>query len=214
MCNPTIKIPAPKWIQSTDLIDYDDALSLMNNTVTELRNGMGENTMWLLSHPPLYTAGTNANPVDLLTDKFPVYTSKRGGQYTYHGPGQRIAYAMLNLREHKIRDFVPLLEKWVIDTLAEIGITGEIRDSRVGVWTVKDGREVKIAAIGLRISRGYTSHGISINNNPDLSHFEGIVPCGLSNFGVTSIADMGIDISDAELDAIMMRTFNKIFVDR
>ena len=209
----TLQIPTPKWIQSTDLVPYEHALAFMDKTVQGLKDGTGENTVWLLSHPPLYTAGTNANPADLLTDVFPVYTSKRGGQYTYHGPGQRVGYLMLNLREHAIRDFVPMLEKWVIDTLAEIGIHGEIRDGRVGVWTEKNGAEVKIASIGLRVSRGYTSHGIAINNTPDLSHFEGIVPCGLSNFGVTSIADMGITISESELDNIMMTTFHKIFVD-
>ena len=208
-----LKIPAPKWIQSTDLVDYNDALAFMDNTVQGLKDGTGENTVWLLSHPPLYTAGTNANPADLLTDAFPVYTSKRGGQYTYHGPGQRVGYLMLNLREHAIREFVPLLERWVMDILAEIGIDSETHCGRVGVWTKKNGAEVKIASIGLRVSRGYTSHGIAINNTPDLSHFQGIVPCGLSNFGVTSIADMGITISESELDAIMVRTFNTIFVD-
>lgn len=208
----TLKITPPQWIQSAELVDYDDALTFMEKTVAGLQDGTADNTVWLLSHPPLYTAGTNANPADLLTDAFPVYTSKRGGQYTYHGPGQRIAYVMLNLRGQAVRTFVPLLEQWVMDVLAELGIACQTHCGRVGVWTVKDGKQVKIASIGLRISRGYTSHGIAINNTPDLSHFGGIVPCGLADYGVTSIADMGVDISDDALDDLMQQHFKRIFV--
>lgn len=213
MITDTITIPEPQWKQSTELVSYEKAMAFMDTTVAGLKDGTAHNTVWFLSHPPLYTAGTNANPADLLTDSMPVYPCKRGGQYTYHGPGQRIGYIMLNLRGHAIRAFVPLLEQWIINTLAQVGIAGEIRNNRRGVWTVKNGLEVKIASIGLRISRGYTSHGIAINNNPDLSHFQGIVPCGITQFGVTSIADMGIAIHDNDLDAIMKQQFKNIFVN-
>jgi lipoyl(octanoyl) transferase len=185
--------------------------------------GQAEELIWLVEHPPLYTAGTSAKPADLVDpDRFPVYPVGRGGQYTYHGPGQRVIYTMLDVkaRGQDVRCFVRELEKWVIDTLAEFNVKGEIRPGRVGVWVTRpdkapnpDGtlREDKIAAIGIKLRRWVSFHGISINVEPDLSHFDGIVPCGIREHGVTSLVDLGLPVTMADLDAALMATFPRRF---
>lgn len=204
-----------EWRISTYPVPYGDAVDWMEARVAAIRQGTDPDCVWLLEHPPLYTAGTSANSADLLQpDRFPVHQSGRGGEYTYHGPGQRIGYVMLDLKQRgqDIRRFVHDLEQWVIATLAAFDVTGERRDGRVGVWVVRDdGREEKIAAIGVRVRRWVTFHGISINVNPDLSHFAGIVPCGIQEHGVTSLHDLGIPADMTDVDGIMRRTFTEIF---
>ncbi|MGA7269398.1 MAG: lipoyl(octanoyl) transferase LipB, partial [Aestuariivirga sp.] len=170
--------------------------------------------VWLLEHPPLYTAGTSANPVDLVSpERFPVFATGRGGQYTYHGPGQRVAYVMLDLKRRggDLRAYVAGLEQWIIETLAAFGVAGERREDRVGVWVRRGDREDKIAAIGIRVRHWVSFHGISINLAPDLSHFDGIVPCGVREHGVTSLRDLGLNVSMAELDAALRRGFEAGF---
>jgi lipoyl(octanoyl) transferase len=187
----------------------------MEAEVAAIIAGEAPERVWLLEHPPLYTAGTSADPKDLLTpDRFPVFKSGRGGQYTYHGPGQRVAYAMLDLRrrEPSVRAYVAALEQWVIDTLAHFNVTGERREGRVGVWVDRGGgREDKIAAIGVRVRQWVTFHGISLNVEPDLSHFSGIVPCGISDHGVTSLVDLGLPVTMADADIALRASFEKIF---
>lgn len=181
------------------------------------RGDAGE-CIWLVEHPPLYTAGTSAKPADLVEpDRFPVHASKRGGQYTYHGPGQRVAYVMLDVgrRGHDVRRFVKDLEHWVIATLAEFNVKGEIRDGRVGVWVQRDDKpltatgpaEDKIAALGIRLRKWVSFHGLSINVEPDLSHFSGIVPCGITEHGVTSLIDLGLPVTMADVDVALRKTF-------
>jgi lipoyl(octanoyl) transferase len=208
-----------EWIISDGLTDYDHACRVMEDRAAAIAAGTADEAVWLLEHPPLYTAGTSANPTDLRDpDRFPVYRSKRGGQYTYHGPGQRVIYVMLNVgqRGHDVRRFVQQLESWVIATLAEFNITGEIREGRVGVWVPRpekpqgpDGTmaEDKIAAIGIRLRKWVSFHGISINVDPDLSHFAGIVPCGLTDHGVTSLVDLGLPVTMNDLDLALRRAF-------
>ncbi len=195
---------------SPNPIEYDDAIAVMEDTVADIHAGTSPEQLWFLEHPPLYTAGTSAKAQDLLTPQFPVFETGRGGQYTYHGPGQRIAYVMLNLKQRQktpdIKDYIYQLEQWIIDTLAEFKIKGERREGRVGIWVVKpDGREAKIAAIGVRIRHWVTYHGISINLNPDLTHFNGIVPCGISEHGVTSLEDLGVKATMEELDIALQK---------
>ena len=195
---------------SANPIEYDDAIAVMEDTVADIHAGTSPEQLWFLEHPPLYTAGTSAKAQDLLTPQFPVFETGRGGQYTYHGPGQRIAYVMLNLKQRQktpdIKDYIYQLEQWIIDTLAEFKIKGERREGRVGIWVVKpDGREAKIAAIGVRIRHWVTYHGISINLNPDLTHFNGIVPCGISEHGVTSFADLGVKATMEALDIALQK---------
>ena len=206
------------WQKSADLVPYADALATMEDRVDALQKGEATELGWLLEHPPLYTAGTSARDDDLLVpDRFPVFKTGRGGQYTYHGPGQRIAYMMLDLkrRGQDLRRYVWQLEEWIIQTLRWFDIEGERRDGRVGIWVVKaDGQEAKIAAIGVRVRRWITFHGIAINLDPDLSHFSSIVPCGLSQFGVTSITDLGKQTSLVELDERLMHTFEGVFAGR
>ena len=185
--------------------------------------GTADEQIWLLEHPPLYTAGTSSNVKDLTDpDRFPVYTSKRGGQYTYHGPGQRIAYAMLDLnkRGRDVRKFVWSLEEWVIQTLAEFNVVAERREGRVGVWVVRHDKpltaiglpaEDKIAAIGVRLRKWHSFHGICINVEPDLSHYDGIVPCGIAEHGVTSLVDLGLPITMEDLDVALQNSFKKVF---
>jgi lipoyl(octanoyl) transferase len=190
--------------------DYEPCLSAMENTVADIRGGQDGDQIWLLEHPSLYTAGTSANKNDLLSSQFPVYETGRGGEYTYHGPGQRVAYVMMDLKKVSqtpdIKKYIWMLEEWIIQTLSEFGIQGERRDGRVGIWVVMpDGRESKIAAIGVRIRHWITFHGIAINLNPDLSHFGGIVPCGISNHGVTCINDLNPNVSMDDLDAALKR---------
>jgi lipoyl(octanoyl) transferase len=210
------------WHTSQEFIPYPDALAQMEISVAELIAG-GEERIWLLEHPPMYTAGTSADVNDLVDPKrFDVFQSQRGGQYTYHGPGQRIAYAMLNLnkRGKDVRQFVWKLEEWVITTLAQFDVVGERREGRVGVWVVRHDKplgisgvpvEDKIAAVGVRLRKWTSFHGISINLNPDLSHYDGIVPCGITEHGVTSLHDLGQKISLAQLDDALKTQFNTIF---
>ena len=203
-----------EWRISEEPVGYPQAVSWMESRVAAIRDGGADECVWLLEHPPLYTAGTSADPADLLTpDRFPVHPTGRGGEYTYHGPGQRVGYVMLDLkaRDPDVRRFVRDLERWIIGTLAEFGIEGERRDGRVGVWVATPAGEKKIAALGIRLRRWVSFHGISINLNPDLDHFGGIVPCGISDYGVTSFADLGVAATMADLDAVLRRKFAEIF---
>jgi len=212
-----------EWITSPGLTDYDTAVREMEKRAEAIANGTADEAIWLLEHPALYTAGTSANPADLTDpDRFPVYPSKRGGQYTYHGPGQRVIYVMLDLnkRGRDVRAFVKQLEAWVIATLDEFNVTGEIRDGRVGVWVVRDDKpltatgqkpEDKIAAIGIRLRKWVSFHGISINVEPDLTHFTGIVPCGITDHGVTSLVDLGLPVTMDDLDVALKRRFSEVF---
>ncbi|WP_171228530.1 lipoyl(octanoyl) transferase LipB [Ruegeria sp. HKCCA4008] len=212
-----------EWKITDGLTSYDDAVAFMEARVAAIANGEAQECVWLLEHPPLYTAGTSAKIEDLTDpDRFPVYASKRGGEYTYHGPGQRVAYVMLDLnkRGRDVRQFVKQLETWVISALAEFNVQGEIRDGRVGVWVRRDDKpltatgkpaEDKIAAIGLRLRKWVSFHGISVNVEPDLEHFSGIVPCGISEYGVTSLVDLGLPVTMADLDAALKKTFADVF---
>ena len=190
----------------------------MEQRVAAIRAGMAEECVWLLEHPPLYTAGTSAAPSDLLDpDRFPVFSTGRGGQYTYHGPGQRICYVMLDLtvRKKDVRAYVCALEDWIIASLASFGVTGERRDGRVGVWVSRPDRgpgcEDKIAAVGVRVRRWVTFHGISLNVDPELEHYSGIVPCGVTGHGVTSLADLGVSVSMDEVDRVLRAQFEARF---
>ncbi|PZP56334.1 MAG: lipoate-protein ligase B [Micavibrio aeruginosavorus] len=212
---------------SDDLVEYQDAVSFMENRVAAIREGTADELVWFLEHPPLYTAGTSANSQDLLNAKFPVFETGRGGQYTYHGPGQLVAYVMLNLRKQgadpDIKKYIHNLEQWIINSLAELCITGERREGRVGIWVKSplpsregwvrgdDSDESKIAAIGVRVRHWVTYHGISINIDPDLSHFGGIVPCGISEHGVCSLKSLGIKTSINEVQKILQDQWDKIF---
>lgn len=204
-----------QWESSTMSVDYPKAVTTMEDRVADVISGDAKELVWLLEHPPLYTAGTSANPADLIDpDRFPVFNTGRGGQYTYHGPGQLVGYFMLDLRRRgrDVRAFVCALEQLVIDTLADFGVAAERRTGRVGVWVVMpDGGESKIAAIGVRIRRWVSYHGISININPDLTHFDGIIPCGISEHGVTSLAALGIDTNRAEVEAVLKLNFKRNF---
>ena len=215
-----------EWIVAPGLTTYDDAVAVMEARAEAIARGEADELIWLVEHPPLYTAGTSAKPADLTDpDRFPVYESKRGGQYTYHGPGQRVVYVMLDLnrRGRDVRAFVKSLEDWVIDTLAEFNIKGEIREGRVGVWVVRDDKpltitgakpEDKIAAIGIRLRKWVSFHGISINVEPDLDHFTGIVPCGITEHGVTSLVDLGYPVTMEDVDVALRRTFEERFEDQ
>jgi lipoyl(octanoyl) transferase len=206
-----------QWIISEAPVPYPLALATMRARAAAIAAGTAEEAVWLVEHPPLYTAGTSAVPADLLSDRFPVYDAGRGGQYTYHGPGQRVAYIMLDLtrRGRDIRCLVNGLEGWVIDTLAAHNIVGERREGRVGVWVKRPDkgilREDKIAAIGVRVSKWVTFHGISLNVMPDLSHYDGIVPCGITDQGVTSFEDLGQLVSMPEVDSVLRKVFEQRF---
>jgi len=213
----------PQWITTPGLTDYDEATAFMEARAEAIARGEADECIWLVEHPPLYTAGTSARPADLTDpDRFPVHTSKRGGQYTYHGPGQRVVYVMLDLgrRGRDVRAFVKGLEDWVIATLAEFNVTGEIRAGRIGVWVVRDDKpltatgarpEDKIAAIGIRLRKWISFHGISINVEPELEHFSGIVPCGITEHGVTSLVDLGLPVTMEDVDVALQRTFADVF---
>jgi lipoyl(octanoyl) transferase len=221
----TIGLPAPagiaavEWRVSDDLVPYEAALAAMDARVADIVAGRASEQVWLLEHPPLYTAGTSAKVADLIEARFPVHQTGRGGQLTYHGPGQRVAYAMLDLRRRgpDLRRYVATLEEWIIRTLAAFNVRGERREDRIGVWVRRpdkgEGFEDKIAAIGIRVKHWVTLHGIALNVDPDLSHFSGIVPCGVSEqrYGVTSLADLGITVSMPEVDMIMRREFGALF---
>jgi lipoyl(octanoyl) transferase len=215
-----------EWIVSDTPVDYAEAIAFMEARADAIAAGTADEAIWLLEHPALYTAGTSARPEDL-TDphRFPVHEARRGGQYTYHGPGQRVVYVMLDVsrRGRDVRCFVRDLEAWVIAALAEFGVRGEIRDGRVGVWVARpdkpalpDGsaREDKIAAIGIRLRRWVSFHGLSLNVDPDLSHFDGIVPCGIRGHGVTSLVDLGLPVTMPDVDLALRRTFDTAFAAR
>ena len=209
--------PAIQWRISDGLVDYADAVAQMEARVAAIRAGTEPELVWLLEHPPLYTAGTSARDADLVAPgRLPVHRTGRGGQYTYHGPGQRVAYVMvdLNRRGRDLRCFVWQLEQWVIETLAAFNVTGERRDGRVGVWVARDGREDKVGAVGVRVKRWVTYHGVSINVDPDLAHYAGIVPCGITEHGVTSLADLGIPATMADVDVALQQAFTKVFAAR
>ena len=202
------------WEITEGLIPYQDAMARMDAHVDAIARGTEQERVWLLEHPPLYTAGTSANEDDLVErERFPVFKTGRGGQYTYHGPGQRVAYVMLDLKRRggDVRAFVAALEQWVIDTLDQFNVKGERREDRVGVWVRLGAREDKIAAIGIRVRHWVTFHGISINVEPDLTHFSGIVPCGIREHGVTSLVDLGLPVTMADLDVALKKTFAPIF---
>lgn len=212
-----------EWITTDGYTDYDEAVAFMESRATAIAAGAAEECIWLVEHPPLYTAGTSAKPEDLTDpERFPVYPSKRGGQYTYHGPGQRVVYVMLNVGErgHDVRRFVQQLERWVILALEEFNVTGHIRCGRVGVWVERDDKpltasgakaEDKIAAIGVRLRKWVSFHGISVNVEPDLDHFTGIVPCGITEHGVTSLVDLGLPVGMADVDVALKRSFGLVF---
>ena len=197
-------------------VPYEAALAFMEERIEQIASGTAPELIWLLEHPPIYTAGTSAQPADLLQpDRFPVFETGRGGQYTYHGPGQRIAYVMLDLRARgrDVRGLITLLEDWIIHTLAAFNVKGEVRPDRVGVWVARPdrgaGAEDKIAAIGLRLRHWISFHGLSINVEPDLEHFSGIVPCGVSQHGVTSLADLGLVVSMPNVDMALAAAFER-----
>ena len=207
-----------EWRISDTPVPYDVAVAEMEARAAAIAEGTASELVWLLEHPALYTAGTSADEKDLLApDRFPVFKTGRGGQYTYHGPGQRVAYVILDLKRRKpdVRAYVHDLERWLIATLARFNVVGEVRDDRVGVWVRRPdkgaGREDKIAAIGVRIRKWVTFHGISINVDPALEHFSGIVPCGISQHGVTSLADLGHVVSMEEVDMALRASFEEIF---
>jgi len=208
-----------EWIISSGLVEYPDALKAMDERVDSIQKGNAKELVWLLEHPPLYSAGTSAKPKDLLTpNRFPVFKTGRGGQYTYHGPGQRVAYIMLDLnrRTRDIRAFVSSLETWIINTLSKFNIRGERRSDRIGIWVRRTDlnnseREDKIGAIGIRIKRWVTLHGISINVSPDLEHFGGIIPCGIDGYGVTSFEDIGQPLEVYDLDVELRTEFDQLF---
>lgn len=205
-----------EWLTSEAPVPYPEALVFMEARAAAIAEGRACQAIWLLEHPPLYTAGTSARPDDLLEPgRFPVFAAGRGGQYTYHGPGQRIGYVMLDVRARggDIRRFVHDLEAWLIAALARLGVTGERRAGRVGIWVADPatGREDKIAALGLRVRRGVSFHGVSLNVDPDLSHFAGIVPCGIAAHGVTSLARLGRPATMAEVDAALRSSFAEVF---
>lgn len=212
-----------EWTHLPGLAPYAETLAAMEARAEAIRAGTAAEAVWLLEHPPLYTAGTSARPEDLTDpDRFPVFDVGRGGQYTYHGPGQRVVYVMLDVaaRGRDVRCFVRALENWVIAALAEFNVRGEIRAGRVGVWVARPDRpalpdgtpaEDKIAAIGVKLRRWVSFHGLSINVEPDLSHFAGIVPCGIRDHGVTSLVDLGLPVTPADLDAALMATFSRFF---
>jgi len=210
---------AVEWRVSDGLVGYRDALVLMDSRAAAIAAGREPELVWLLEHPPLYTAGTSASPEQLLDARFPVFEAGRGGQMTYHGPGQRVAYVMLDLKRRgpDVRRFVATLEEWIIRTLAAFNVRGERREDRVGVWVRRpdkgEGYEDKIAAIGIRVTQWVTLHGMALNVEPDLTHFAGIVPCGVSEqrYGVTSLADLGIAVSMAEVDAVLRQEFEELF---
>ncbi|MBU2532055.1 MAG: lipoyl(octanoyl) transferase LipB [Alphaproteobacteria bacterium] len=208
------------WAVSDGLVDYTDAVAAMERRVAEIAAGTASELVWLLQHPPLYTAGTSAKDADLIDpDRFPVFRTGRGGQFTYHGPGQRVVYVMLDLKRRKsdVRAYVQSLESWIIATLAELGVEGDVRPGRIGVWVARPdqpaGREDKIAAIGIRVRRWVAFHGLSLNVAPELEHFAGIVPCGITGHGVTSLADLGQPAEMSAVDRVLMAQFAKIFGD-
>ena len=203
-----------EWRIDDRPVGYEAAVEAMEERVCAIRQDGAPDLVWLLEHPPLYTAGASADPAELLVaDRFPVFRTGRGGRYTYHGPGQRVAYAMLDLqaRELGVRDYVRSLEEWLIRAVARFGLVGERREGRIGVWVRRGGTERKIAALGVRVRRWVAFHGVALNVEPDLGHFDGIVPCGVEGFGVTSLAAEGIVTSMPEADSALRASFDEVF---
>jgi lipoyl(octanoyl) transferase len=199
-----------EWRTSDRLVPYEEALAFMEERAAAIRAGTARECVWMLEHPPLFTAGTSADPAELFNPLgFPVYEAGRGGRYTYHGPGQRVVYVMLDLdrRGRDVRRLVHSLEGWIISTLADLGVTAHRAEGRIGIWVGEGAAEKKIAALGIRIKRWVTLHGIAINLSPELAHFGGIVPCGISEFGVTSLLALGIRATKADLDEALSRNF-------
>ncbi|HEV2552174.1 MAG TPA: lipoyl(octanoyl) transferase LipB [Bosea sp. (in: a-proteobacteria)] len=218
MFGPSAGSPAVEWVVAEGLVGYDEAVAEMEHRAGLIADGLAPERVWLVEHPPLYTAGTSAKDEDLIApERFPVHRSGRGGQYTYHGPGQRVAYVMLDLkrREPDLRRFVAALEAWLIATLDAFNVRGERRENRVGVWVRRPEKapdaEDKIAAIGIRVRRWVSFHGISLNVEPELSHFDGIVPCGVSRHGVTSLVDLGLPVTMDDVDVSLRASFERIF---
>jgi lipoyl(octanoyl) transferase len=217
--HPAAELAPAEWRVALSRVPYEEAVAAMGERATAIAEGRAGELVWLLEHPPLYTAGTSARPEELIESRFPVHTTGRGGQLTYHGPGQRVAYLMLDLKRRgpDVRRYVATLEEWIIRTLAVFGIEGGRREERIGVWVRRpdkgEGHEDKIAAIGIRVQRWVTLHGIAINVAPELAHFEGIVPCGVSDarYGVTSLADLGVHATMTEVDAVLRREFETLF---
>jgi len=208
----------PEWRVRPGLLPYLEAISFMEARAEAIAAGRADEMVWLVEHPPIYTAGTSAKDADLLDARFPVFKTGRGGQFTYHGPGQRVGYVMLDLKRRTdlkkgpdVRKYVHDLEEWLIRTLAHFNVKGERREGRVGIWVARGNREDKIAALGVRVRRWVTFHGVSFNVDPDLSHFTGIVPCGITQYGVTSLADLGILVSMADVDVAMKAAFEDVF---
>jgi lipoyl(octanoyl) transferase len=216
---PPADTPAVEWRISGEPVGYEAAVAAMEKRAAAIADGSARELVWLLEHPPLYTAGSSARPDQLIEARFPVFMAGRGGQFTYHGPGQRVAYVMLDLRHRgpDVRRYVTTLEEWIVRTLASFNIAGERREDRIGVWVRRpergEGREDKIAAIGIRIKRWVSLHGIALNVDCDLSHYAGIVPCGVREprYGVTSLADLGLPASMSEADMALRREFAPLF---
>lgn len=215
---PAAGSPPVAWEITDRLVDYPDAVARMERLAAEIAAGSAPERVWLVEHPPIYTAGTSAEERDLIAPgRFPVHRTGRGGQYTYHGPRQRVAYVMLDLKRRRedVRAFVAALEEWLIATLWNYHVRGERREDRVGVWVRRpdkgEGVEDKIAAIGIRVRKWVTFHGISLNVDPDLDHFSGIVPCGVQKHGVTSLVDLGLPVTMPEVDMVLRDEFEKIF---
>jgi lipoyl(octanoyl) transferase len=204
----------PEWVVRPGLLPYPEAVAAMEERAAAIAEGRAPERVWLVEHPPIYTAGTSAKDSDLIDARFPVFKTGRGGQFTYHGPGQRVGYVMLDLKRRKadVRAYVHDLEEWLIRTLAQFNVKGERREGRVGIWVARGGgREDKIAAIGVRVRRWVTYHGVSLNVEPNLDHFNGIVPCGISEHGVTSLADLGLPVTLADADVAMKVAFEDVF---
>ncbi len=220
---PVAESEPVEWLVSQGLTPYPDALAFMESRADAIRAETAGEMVWLVEHPPLYTAGTSADSKDLITpNRFPVYDAGRGGEYTYHGPGQRVAYVMLDLKRRKedVRAFVAALESWIIKALASFAIKGEVREDRVGVWVVRPEKagiapgvpaEDKIAAIGIRLRKWVSFHGISLNVEPELEHFTGIVPCGIAAHGVTSLVDLGLPVTMDDADFALYESFEDVF---
>ena len=209
-----------RWKISNSLEDYVSTINFMESEIIKIKNDQLDDLTWLLEYPSLYTAGLTANSTDLLDkDKFPVYQSKRGGKYTYHGPGQRVVYVMLDLERRNqkdIRKFIENLEKWIIEALAEVGVEAKIKEGRVGIWVDKNDEinlnvESKIAAIGIRIKKWVTFHGVAVNISPDMQFYDEIIPCGIKKFGVTSLKDVSSGVTMEQFDQLLISKFKKVF---
>jgi lipoyl(octanoyl) transferase len=218
---PAAGAPPVAWQVTEGLVGYPEAVAAMERRAAAIAAGAAAEQVWLLEHPPLYTAGTSARGADVVDARFPLYASGRGGQVTYHGPGQRVAYVMLDLKRRTtdVRRFVATLEEWIVRTLADFNVRGERREERIGVWVRRpdkgEGHEDKIAAIGIRLKRWVSLHGISLNVDCDLAHFSGIVPCGVRDrrYGVTSLADLGLPVGMIDVDVALRREFEALFGD-